>query len=95
MLKHAKEKKRKKMLAHLTTIADSFLKARSVYPRDHEAFLKLAGQKEVDVFYQTMLLVEAGAQKHGYVFDWFYDQDANEWIYVFTDDPDFKEGELK
>ena len=86
MLKQAKEKKRKKMLAHLTTIADSFLKARSVYPRDHEAFLKLAGQKEVDVFYQTMVLVEEGAQKYGFCFDWFYDQGAKEWLYMFTDE---------
>ena len=79
------ERKRQKYLAHLTTIAEAFLKARAVYPPDYEGFLQVAGQKEVDTFYQTMLLVEQGAQKYGFCFDWFYDQSANEWLYMFTD----------
>ena len=91
MRKKMTDRKRQKYLAHLTTIAEAFLKARDVYPCDHEGFLQVAGQKEVDTFYQTMFLVEEGAQKHGYVFDWFFDQSANKWIYVFADDPEYKE----
>ena len=85
MRKNMTERKRQKYLAHLTTIAEAFLKARAVYPSDYEGFLQVAGQKEVDTFYQTMLLVEQGAQKYGFCFDWYYDRVTNEWAFVFTD----------
>ena len=85
MQKNMTERKRRKYLDHLATIADAFLKARAVYPPSYQGFLEVAGQKEVDTFYQTMHLVEKGATEYGYVFDWYYDQRTNEWTFVFTD----------
>ncbi|MBQ7348175.1 MAG: hypothetical protein IJW55_09465 [Clostridia bacterium] len=85
MSKNRDERKRQKQLAHLTEIATAFLKARAVYPPEYDGFLEVAGQKEVDVFYQTMYLVEKGAKKWEYTFDWYYDQKTNEWTFVFTD----------
>lgn len=85
MSKNRTDRKRQKYLAHLTAIAEAFLKARGVYPPGYEGFLQVAGQKEVDVFYQTMHLVEQGARKYGYQFDWWYDQNKNEWSFTFTD----------
>ena len=79
------EKERQKQLFHLTQIAEAYLKAREVYPPDYEGFLQVAGQREVDVFYQTMHLVEKGAEKCGYDFTWYYDQNTKEWAFVFTD----------
>ena len=79
------EKERQKQLFHLTQIADAYLKARAVYPPDYKGFLEVAGQREVDVFYQTMHLVEKGALKWNYEFAWYYDQNVNEWTFVFTD----------
>ena len=75
MLKEKKEaRKREKQLKHLTEIAESFLKARGVYPPDYEGFVKVAGQKEVDVFYQTMGMIQYHANKIGYCYRWFYDE---------------------
>ena len=88
MFKRKEERERQKQLKHLTEIAAAFLKARGVYPVDYNGFLEVAGQKEVDVFYQTMHLVEKGATKWGYTFDWYYDQKTNEWVFVFTDKGD-------
>lgn len=85
MSKNRTDRKRQKYLAHLTTIADAFLKARSVYPPDFQGFLEVAGRKEVDVFFQTMHLIDKGATEYGYKFGWYYDRRTNEWAYVFTD----------
>jgi hypothetical protein len=79
------ERERQKQLFHLTQIAEAYMKARGVYPPEYDGFLEVAGQKEVDVFYQTMHLVEKGAEKWQYRFDWYYDQNTNEWAFVFTD----------
>ena len=85
------ERERQKQLFHLAQIAEAYLKARGVYPPEYDGFLEVAGQKEVDVFYQTMHLVEKGAEKWQYHFDWYYDQDTNEWAFVFTDKSGVKE----
>lgn len=85
MRKNMTERKRQKYLAHLTTIAEAFLKARAVYPCDHEGFLQVAGQKEVDTFYQTMHLIEKGAIEYGFDFRWFFDEFAGEWSFEFVD----------
>lgn len=86
MFQNKDERKRQKQLKHLTEIAEAFLKARSVYPADYDGFLQIAGRKEVDVFYQTMWLVEKWATEYGYKFDWYFDQKTNEWAFVFTDE---------
>lgn len=86
MFQNRDERKRQKQLKHLNEIAESFLKARSVYPADYDGFLQVAGQRAVDMFYQTMYLVDEGATKHGYKFDWYYDQKTNEWTFVFVDE---------
>ena len=84
MLKEKKEvRKREKQLKHLTEIAEAFLKARGVYPPDYEGFVKVAGQKEVDVFYQTMGMIQYHANKIGYCYGWFYDESSKEWRYIF------------
>ena len=85
MSKNRTERKRQKYLQHLTAIAEAYLKARSVYPPDEQAFLRLAGQKEVDVFHQTMYLVEQGAEKHGYRFKWWYELRDGSWTFEFVD----------
>ena len=85
MEKTMTERKRRKYLEHLKTIADAFLKARAVYPPSYEGFLEVAGAKEVDIFYQTMHLVEKGAAEYGFCFDWLYDPRTNGWFYTFTD----------
>ena len=85
MFQNKDERKRQKQLKHLAEIAEAYLKARGVYPPEYDGFLEVAGRKEVDVFYQTMYLVEEGATKHGYKFDWYYDQKTKEWAFVFTD----------
>ena len=90
MFQNKEERKRQKQLKHLSEIAEAFLKARSVYPIDYDGFLEVAGQKDVDVFYQTMYLVEKGAEKWQYHFDWYYDQNTNEWAFVFTDKSEVK-----
>ena len=79
------EKERQKQLFHLAQIAEAYLKARGVYPPDYDEFLQVAGQREVDVFYQTMHLVEKGALKWGYKFTWSYDKNTKEWAFTFTD----------
>ena len=79
------ERERQKQLFHLTQIAEAYLKARGVYPSEYDDFLEVAGQKEVDVFYQTMHLVEKGATKWGYDFAWYYDQKTNAWAFTFAD----------
>ena len=79
------ERERQKQLFHLTQIAEAYLKARGVYPPEYDGFLEVAGQKEVDVFYQTMHLVEKAATGYGYKFDWYYGQNTNEWAFTFTD----------
>ena len=79
-------RERQKQLFHLTQIAEAYMKARGVYPPEYDGFLEVAGQKEVDVFYQTMHLVEKGAEKWGYSFTWHYDQNTHEWAFVFTDE---------
>ena len=79
------EKERQKQLFHLTQIAEAYLKARGVYPPEYDDFLKVAGQKEVDVFYQTMHLVEKGALKWDYGFIWSYLQNTKEWVFAFAD----------
>lgn len=86
MFKNREERKRQWQLKHLTEIATAFLKARGVYPPDYDGFLAVAGQKEVDVFYQTMHLVEKGAEKWEYHFYWYYDQNSKEWAFTFTDE---------
>ncbi len=80
------ERERQKQLFHLTRIAEAYLKARGVYPPDYGGFLQVAGQREVDVFYQTMHLVEKGAEKWGYDFKWYYDQNVNGWAFAFIDE---------
>ena len=90
MFQNKEERKRQKHLKHLTEIATAFLKARGVYPPEYDGFLEVAGQKEVDVFYQTMHLVEKGATEYGYKFDWYYDQNTHEWVFVFTDEREDK-----
>ncbi len=85
MSKNRTDRKRQKYLAHLTAIAEAFLKARAVYPPGHEGFLHLAGQREVDVFYQTMHLVEQGARKYGFDFRWSFDESTGEWPFEFVD----------
>ena len=80
-----KSRKREKQLKHLTEIAEAFLKARGVYPPDYEGFVKVAGQKEVDVFYQTMQLLEVKAVQIEYIFELFYDDDSQEWRFKFID----------
>ena len=79
------DRKRQKYLAHLTAIAEAFLKARAVYPPDYEGFLRVAGQKEVDIFYQTMHLIDKGATEYGYKFEWEYDLRECAWQFSFTD----------
>lgn len=83
MRKKMTERKRQKYLAHLTTIAEAFLKARAVYPSDYKGFLQVAGQKEVDTFYQTMHLIEKGATEYGYRFNWCLVNDS--WNFWFDD----------
>ena len=85
MSKNRTDRKRQKYLSHLTAIAEAFLKARAVYPPDYEGFLQVAGQKEVDVFYQTMHLVEQGARKYGFDFRWYLDECTNGWSFAFVD----------
>lgn len=86
MLKIGKyQKKREKQLQHMTNIAEAFLKARGVYPSDLEGFRKIAGDKEVDIFYQTMYLLEKGAIKWNYDFVWGYVKETDQWIFHFYD----------
>ena len=85
MFQNKEERKRQKQLKHLSEIAEAFLKARSVYPADYDGFLLIAGEKDVEVFYQTMHLVTEGALKIHYSFDWWYDEQQQEWTYVFKD----------
>ena len=91
MSKNRDERKRQKQLKHLSEIATAFLKARGVYPPDYDGFVAVAGQKEVDVFYQTMYLVDKGATEYGFKFKWFYDGDSGEWWFVFTDESEIQQ----
>ncbi len=85
MFKRRDERKKERYLKHLINIAEAFLKARSVYPPDYDGFLEVAGQREVDIFYQTMHLVKTKAkQEIGYCFYWFYDETEKAWKYEFV-----------
>lgn len=85
MLKNSDERKRQKELKQLEEIADAFLKARSVYPPDYEGFLLTAGEKQVDLFYQTMHILTAKAATLGLAFDWLFDEAKHEWFYTFSE----------
>ena len=85
MFKDKEERKRRKELRQLEEIAKAFLKARSVYPPDYDGFLWVAGQKQVDLFYQTMHILTAKAETLGFAFGWFYDETKKEWFYVFSE----------
>ncbi len=80
-----RERERQKELQKLIEIADAFIKARGVYPPEYDGFLAVAGQKQVDLFCQTMYLVALGADKICYNFSYSYDPDQKEWSFVFED----------
>lgn len=85
MFKNRDERKRQKELEQLVDIADAFIKARGVYPQDYDGFLQIAGQKQVDLFYATMHIIEKKSEQIGHNFSWYFDQTTNEWTFVFTD----------
>ena len=84
MFKDKDERKRQKELKQLEEIAEAFLKARSVYPSDYDGFLRVAGQKQVDLFYQTMHILTVKAEALGFAFDWLFDEAKCEWFYTFS-----------
>ena len=84
MSKRREERKQQRELGKLMQIAEAFLKARGVYPPDHFEFERLAGKKEAEVFYQTMLLILVKAKQIGYAYYYGYEEDTKEWIFSFV-----------
>lgn len=85
MFKNRDERKRQKELKQLVDIADAFIKARGVYPQDYDGFLQIAGQKQVDLFYATMHIIEKKAEQIGYNFTWFFEETKKEWSFAFEE----------
>ena len=84
MLKNRKERRQERELAKLVKIAEAVLKARGVYPSDHFEFERLAGEKEAEVFYQTMLLILVKAKQIGYAYYYGYNEEKKEWYFDFV-----------
>lgn len=84
MFKNREERKRQKLMKQMEDIAVAFLKARGVYPPDYEGFLRVAGQKDVDLFNATMLLIDQRSETIGVDFTWWYDPADKEWKYEFV-----------
>ena len=83
MFQNRDERKRQKQLKHLNDIAEAFLKARGVYPPDYEGFLRVAGQKEVDLFFTTMFLIAQKSEQIGVEFICWYEAADKEWKHAF------------
>lgn len=84
MSKRREERKQQRELTKLMQIAEAFLKARGVYPPDHFEFERLAGKKEAEVFYQTMLLILVKAKQIGYAYYYGYNEEKKEWYFDFV-----------
>ncbi len=83
--KKRQDRERQQKLQQLNDIAEAFLKARAVYPLEYEGFLEIAGQKQVDLFCQTMYLIDQNAESIGYRFMYYYSPSEMKWSFEFSE----------
>ncbi len=83
--KRKEAKRRKEEMEVLEEVVFAFLLARGQYPPDYRDFFEVAGERQADLFYETMWILEEKAEALGYNLYWFYDPVAAEWKYTFIE----------